>query len=138
MADESEARAAAQPLGRPLELDDLVEYFRGGAKPRSAFRVGVEQEKLAARPDGGVVPYEGASGIEALLGAIARRGFAPIVDRGHSIGLSRGGDRITVEPGGQVELSGAALPTAAACAVGLRAHVAEVREVGATLGMRFL
>ncbi|HVU49291.1 MAG TPA: glutamate-cysteine ligase family protein [Polyangia bacterium] len=134
MADERDVKAGA----RPPTIDELVGYFRAGAKPRTAFRVGVEQEKIAVRSDGGVVPYGGPDGIEALLDALGRRGFVAMMEAGHPIGLSRGGDRITVEPGGQVELSGAALPTAAECAAVVRAHVAEVREVGAALGIRFI
>jgi glutamate--cysteine ligase len=137
MADETDARAkgAGAPPAPPT-IDDIVAYFRAGAKPRSAFRVGVEQEKIAARRDGAPVPYEG--GIEALLGALEGRGYSAQREDGHTIALARGGDRITVEPGGQVELSGAALPTASECATVLRAHVAEVRELGAPLGLRFI
>jgi glutamate--cysteine ligase len=138
MADDKEARAQVSRARRPLGIDDLVTHFCAGAKPRSAFRVGVEQEKLAVRPDGDIVPYAGPNGVEALLHALERRGFVELAEGGHPIGLQRGGDRITVEPGGQVELSGAALPTAAECATALRAHVAEVREVGAALDMRFI
>ena len=123
---------------RPPTIEDLVGYFRAGVKPRTAFRVGVEQEKIAVRADGAVVPYEGPNGIEALLGALGARGFVALTEAGHPIGLSRGGDRITVEPGGQVELSGAALPTAAACAAVVRSHVAEVRDAAAPLGIRFI
>jgi glutamate--cysteine ligase len=137
MADETDARAkGAGASPAPPTIDDLVAYFRAGAKPRSAFRVGVEQEKIAARPDGAPVPYE--AGIEALLGALEGRGFSAQREDGHTIALARGGDRITVEPGGQVELSGAALPTATECATALRAHVAEVREIGTSLNIRFL
>jgi glutamate--cysteine ligase len=119
-------------------VDDLVEYFRGGAKPVSAFRVGVEQEKIAVRADGMPVPYEGRTGIAALLAGLAARDFSEYREDGHTIALSRDGDRITVEPGGQVELSGAALPTAAECATVLRAHVAEVRQIAARLGIRLI
>jgi glutamate--cysteine ligase len=134
MSDENEVKTGA----RSPTLDELVGYFRAGAKPRTAFRVGVEQEKIAVRADGAVVPYGGPNGIEALLDALGGRGFVAATEGGHPIGLARGGDRITVEPGGQVELSGAALPTAAECADVVRAHVAEVREVGAALGIRFV
>jgi glutamate--cysteine ligase len=138
MADDKDVEAGATRPARAPTLDELVRYFRIGAKPRTSFRIGVEQEKIAVRADGAIVPYEGPNGIEALLGALTTRGFVSVIDRGHSIGLARGGDRITVEPGGQVELSGAALPTATECAALLRAHVAEVREVGAALDMRFI
>jgi glutamate--cysteine ligase len=135
MSDQKDVEAAS---ARQPTIEDLVAYFHAGAKPRTAFRVGVEQEKIAVRADGAVVPYEGPDGIEALLAALTRRGYVRMEEHGHAIGLSRGGDRITVEPGGQVELSGAALPTAAECAAVLRAHVAEVREAGAALGIRFI
>jgi len=138
MADESDAPTGASGPGRAPTIDDLVGYFHGGDKPRSAFRVGVEQEKIAARADGTPVPYEVPDGIAALLAALESRGFSAQREGGHTIALARAGDRITVEPGGQIELSGAALPTAAESASVLRAHVAEVREVGAPLGMRFL
>jgi len=117
---------------------DLVAYFRGGAKPPSAFRVGVEQEKIAVYADGAPVPYEGPRGIEALLGRLEARGFAAHREDGHTISLERTGDRITVEPGGQVELSGAALMTATDSAAVVRTHVIEVQAIGATLGIRFI
>ncbi|HVR01058.1 MAG TPA: glutamate-cysteine ligase family protein [Polyangia bacterium] len=138
MADESDAPKGASRPARTPTVDELVGYFHGGDKPRSAFRVGVEQEKIAVRADGMPVPYEGPDGIAALLAALEARGFSAQREGRHTIALARGGDRITVEPGGQVELSGAALPTAAECAAILRAHVVEVREAGASLDMRFL
>jgi glutamate--cysteine ligase len=133
----STASGNPSPSGVP-SVGELVEYFRGGAKATSAFRVGVEQEKIAVRDDGLPVPYEGPAGIEALLGRLAAAGFSEHREDGHTISLERNGDRITVEPGGQVELSGAALPTATECATVLRAHVAEVRQLAAPLGIRFL
>src|SRR5262245_45517293 len=124
--------------GRAPSVDDLVAYFRGGAKPRAAFRVGVEQEKLAARSNGVPVPYEGANGIAAVLRALEARGFTAQREDGHTVALERMGDRITLEPGGQVELSGGALPTAAECAARVRAHVAEVQEVAGPMDIRLL
>jgi len=122
----------------PLSVRDLVAYFRSAAKPPVAFRVGVEQEKIPVLDDGGAVPYEGPRGISELLARLVGRGFEAQRDDGHIIALERGDDRITVEPGGQVELSGGAEPTAIGCADKLRAHVREVREVGAELGIRFI
>jgi glutamate--cysteine ligase len=66
------------------------------------------------------------------------RGFQATREDGHAIALSRGGDRITMEPGGQLELSGGALTTASECAVALDAHVREVAEVARPLGIRFV
>jgi glutamate--cysteine ligase len=124
--------------GRVPSTDELVEYFRGGAKPPSAFRVGVEQEKLAARASGAPVQYDEPNGIVALLAALEGRGFTATREDGHTISLERLGDRITLEPGGQVELSGAALPTASECAARLRAHVAELQAVARPMDIHFL
>jgi glutamate--cysteine ligase len=121
----------------PLSEDDLVEYFQAGAKPRAAFRVGIEQEKIAARTDGRPAPA-GPGGIAGVLDALERRGFRALREDGHVIMLERDGDRITLEPGGQLELSGAARETAGACRDALRAHVREVSEVARPLGIYFL
>jgi glutamate--cysteine ligase len=130
------------PEGGPSErvptTDDLVAYFRGGAKPPSAFRVGVEQEKLATRATGAPVPYDGPNGIAALLAVLEGRGFTAQREDGHTIALERAGDRITLEPGGQFELSGAALPTAAECAAVVRAHVRELQAIAAGMDIHFL
>jgi glutamate--cysteine ligase len=120
----------------PLSVDDLVAYFHGGAKPRAAFRIGVEQEKIGVYADGRPVPYEG--GIAALLTGLEGRGFVATREDGHIIALARGDDRITVEPGGQVELSGGALPTASGSRDLLAAHLHELQEVARPLGIRFL
>jgi glutamate--cysteine ligase len=100
--------------------------------------VGVEQEKIGVRPSGAPAPYEGEGSIVSILDGLEARGFAPTREDGHAIALERGGDRITLEPGGQLELSGAALPTAAACRDELVAHVREVTALGRPLGVRFL
>jgi len=125
-----------------LSEDDLVEYFRAGAKPRAEFRVGIEQEKLAVLADGRPAPYQsdadGGPGITTILDALEARGFSATREDGHVIALERRGERITLEPGGQLELSGAARATAAACRDALVAHVREVTELAAPLGMRFL
>jgi glutamate--cysteine ligase len=100
--------------------------------------VGVEQEKIAVLADGRPVPYEGPGGIAEILERMAARGFTPQREDGHVIALARDDDRITVEPGGQLELSGGAKSTAVAARDMLRAHVAEVQEIAATLGVTFI
>jgi glutamate--cysteine ligase len=122
----------------PLSPDVLVQYFRTAAKPPSAFRVGVEQEKIAVLADGRPVAYEGPAGIGEILERMAARGFEPQREDGHVIALARGDDRITVEPGGQLELSGGAKTTAVLARDMLRAHVAEVQELAAPLGVTFI
>jgi glutamate--cysteine ligase len=121
-----------------LSVDDLIGYFSGGAKPRAEFRVGIEQEKIGARADGAPVCYAGRDGIAEILARLERRGFAATREGSHIIALERGGERITIEPGGQLELSGAARPTAAQCRDALVAHVEEVTAVARPLGVHFL
>jgi glutamate--cysteine ligase len=128
-------RPSAAP---PLTVDDLVAYFQGGAKERSRFRIGIEQEKIAVTEDGQPVPYEGARGMSEILERFTHRGFTATREDGHVIALARGNDRITMEPGGQLELSGGALPTVAACATDLDAHVRDVAELARPLGIRFI
>lgn len=126
----------------PPSATELVNYFRSAAKPRAAWRIGIEQEKIGVLPDGGPVPYELSPGtpgtILQILELLVERGFSPQTEDGHIIALERGAERITVEPGGQVELSGAAQASASACRDALLAHVAELAAVARPLGVRFL
>lgn len=128
-------------LARPAEdVAQLVEYFREGETPRADWRVGTEHEKLGLyaksfRP----VPYEGENGIRALLSAIeTRHGWKPLSDAGLLVGLERDGRTITLEPGGQLELSGAPLATMHETAREFRDHIALVNEVSAELGIVWL
>ena len=122
----------------PLTVDALVAYFRSGAKDHGRFKIGIEQEKIGVRDDGRAVPYEGVGGLAELLGDLEGRGFRATREDGHVIALAREGDRITMEPGGQLELSGGALATASTCAAALDAHVREVAEAARPLGIRFI
>ena len=121
-----------------LSVDDLIGYFRAGAKPRSEFRIGIEQEKIGARADGTPVCYRGPDGIAAILSRLEAQGFAATREADQIIALERAGERITIEPGGQLEFSGLARPTAAACRDALVAHVREAKELARSLGIRWL
>jgi glutamate--cysteine ligase len=121
-----------------LSVDDLTGYFRAGAKPRAQFRVGLEQEKLGTRADGAPVGYRGPNGIADVLAGLQARSFTVTTEGTHIIGLERAGERVTIEPGGQVEFSGLARATAAACRDALVDHVREVIEVARPLGIHFL
>ena len=100
-----------QIAGGPIESrDDLVRYLAEGSKPPSEWRIGTEHEKFVYdlkthRP----IPYEGPSGIRALLEGMRRFGWEPIMEGEHIIGLTQDGASISLEPGGQFELSGGAL-----------------------------
>ena len=131
-------RSPGSSAAPPLTASDLVSYFQSGAKERSRFQIGIEQEKIAVREDGSPVPYDGAQGLSAVLEQFEARGFEATRDDGHIIALARKGDRITMEPGGQLELSGGVMPNAAACAEALDAHVREVADIARPLGIRFI
>jgi glutamate--cysteine ligase len=127
----------------PIETrDDLVAWFAAGEKPRQQFAVGTEHEKFAftlARHE--PVPYEGPRGIRALLtGMQLLLGWEPILEGANIIGLSdvTGGGAISLEPGGQFELSGAPVKTIHHTCSELMAHLAQLREVAEPLGIGFL
>src|SRR6185503_9232128 len=90
------------------------------------------------RQGGAPVSYQGADGIEEILSRLEARGYAAAREREHIVALERAGERITIEPGGQLEFSGLARPTAASCSEALIAHVREMQEVARPLGVRFL
>jgi glutamate--cysteine ligase len=127
----------------PIESrDELVAWIAAGEKPPDRFRVGTEHEKFAFMLDGHApVPYDGAHGIRALLeGMQLLLGWEPIMEGPNIIGLwdVTGGGAITLEPGGQFELSGAQVATVHRTCSELMAHLAQVREVAAPLGIGFL
>jgi len=121
-------------------IDELVNLFGASGKPPTAWRLGVEQEKVGVYADGGIVPFAGTRGIEEVLRRLCARGYQPGAqgDGGALLELSRDGERITLEPGGQLEHSGATLPTALASADALERHVREVQQVADDLGITFL
>src|SRR5271156_7215580 len=88
--------------------DDLIRYFHDGAKPRAHWRGGTEYEKVVVRTaDGTAIPYSGAGGGEEILRRMAADyGFKPGDEHGHILELDGPCSRITLEPGGQIELSG--------------------------------
>jgi glutamate--cysteine ligase len=120
---------------------ELIDWFAAGEKPRERFAIGTEHEKIPFyRDDRSPVPYGGERGIRALLeGLAAETGWEPILDLGNIIGLSaEEGGAISIEPGGQFELSGAALPDVHATAAELATHLAATKRVADPLGIGFL
>jgi len=121
---------------------DLIEALERGCKPRSQWRVGTEHEKHVfhrnpLRP----VSYDGASGIHALLdGVEAETGWHPFFDGDNPIGLRNLGPSggISLEPGGQFELSGAPMASLHDTALETAEHLAVSRKVGSQLGIHFL
>ncbi len=128
-----------EPIGG---RDELVAWIAKGVKPVSAFRLGTEHEKVPFYTDGlAPVPYEGPRGIRKLLeGMEGLLGWEPIMEGDHPIGLAdvTGGGAISLEPGGQFELSGAPVSTLHETQTETVAHLMQVNEVARPMGMRFL
>src|SRR5882672_10903340 len=122
--------------------DELVAWLEAGVKPPSEFRIGTEHEKTPFTLSGHrPVPYEGARGIGAVLeGMQLLLGWEPIMECGNIIGLFDvpGGGAISLEPGGQFELSGAPVETVHQTAAELMAHRTQVKEVARPLGIGFV
>ncbi|MBT3070599.1 glutamate--cysteine ligase [Rhodomicrobium sp. Az07] len=124
--------------------DDLVAEISKGEKPKSEWRIGSEHEKIpfyrdTLRP----VPYEGDLGISALLHGLAERfGWQPVYDLDKVIALEapadHAGGSITLEPGGQFELSGAPLKTLFETSEEVGRHLEQVQEIADPLGISFL
>src|SRR3954465_15497749 len=114
----------------------LVEYLASGSKPPAAWRVGTEHEKFVfRRSDLRRVPYEGEDGIKALLQGMTRFGWEPIPEEGNPIALTQGAANVTLEPGGQLELSGAAVETIHQTCAEVTQHLRQVKEVTEELGL---
>jgi len=115
----------------------LAEWFAAGSKPRTAWRIGTEHEKFGfRRADLAPPPYE-PGGIRAMLEGIAAKGWEPILDSGNPIGLKRGDASVSLEPGGQFELSGAPVSDLHETRMELADHLREVHEVAGPLGLGF-
>lgn len=90
-----------------ISPDDLRHYFLAFAKPESQHMVGLEWELFAVDPESGrALAYSGTRGVEAVLMLLAEHfGYQPLREKGRVIGLSKGGNYVALEPGGQLELS---------------------------------
>ena len=115
----------------------LAAWFAAGSKPRGTWRIGTEHEKFGFRRDGLAAPPYEPGGIRAMLEGIAAKGWEPILDSGKPIGLKRGGASVSLEPGGQFELSGAPMADLHETQVELAAHLRDVHEVAGPLGLGF-
>ncbi len=126
--------ADATPI---TSLGQLADYIAEGCKPAPLFRIGTEHEKFGFRlTDLAPPPYE-PGGIGALLESIAATHGAPIEDDGCIIGVKQGKASISLEPAGQLELSGAPLASLHETQAELDAHLVEVRRVAEPLGLGF-
>jgi glutamate--cysteine ligase len=119
---------------------ELVERLAGGGKPASDWRIGTEHEKFGftkgtLRP----LPYEGSASIRGLLEGISQRfDWEPIREGEFIIGLKKDGASVSLEPGGQFELSGAPVEDIHQTAYEIASHLRETRAVASDMGADFL
>ena len=130
-----------QSGGGPIEHpDQLTEYLSSGCKPKDDWRIGTEHEKFGfckdtLRP----LPYEGERSILAVLEGLRDRfGWHPVMEGDHLIGLTLNGANVSLEPGGQLELSGAPLETIHQTCDEVNAHLHEVKSIADEVGVRFI
>jgi glutamate--cysteine ligase len=130
-----------QSGGGPIEsFDQLAAYMEAGCKPKASWKIGAEHEKFGWLTDTRQpLPYAGPRSISALFDGLAGRfGWQPVREGANVIGLTRGGANISLEPGGQFELSGAPLASTLEVAAELQTHLDEVRSIAEPMGVRFM
>ena len=130
-----------QSGGGPIESrDQLAAYLEAGCKPPEDWRIGTEHEKFGYRTaDHLPLPYAGDCSIEAMLAGL-RDGFgwAPVEEAGKLIGLEKDGANVSLEPGGQLELSGAPLRTLHETCDEVNEHLREVKALADPMGAGFI
>lgn len=126
-----------------VSVRQLADYIAAGCKPLAEHRIGTEHEKFGFRrpasAEGSAFaapPYE-PDGIRAMLLGIAERGWTRIEENGMPIGLKQGGASVSLEPGGQLELSGAPLDNLHEVEAELLQHYEDVRAAASPLGLGF-
>ena len=120
--------------------DQLVHYLSGGCKPKSEWKVGTEHEKFGffkntLKP----IPYDGTGSVKSvLIGLQDRYGWEPIFEAGNIIGLTMDGANVSLEPGGQLELSGAPLESIHETCDEVNTHLNQVKNIADELGIGFI
>ena len=114
----------------------LVEYLIDGGTPRKDWRIGTEHEKFGFRLDDvRPLPYDGPDGIGAMLDGMQRFGWQPVYEGENVIALTMEGQSVSLEPGGQFELSGAPLANLHQTCSEVHTHPAQVKHVADDLGV---
>ncbi|WP_170474739.1 glutamate--cysteine ligase [Ruegeria arenilitoris] len=130
-----------QSGGGPIERhEQLAEYLEAGCKPKVDWRIGTEHEKFGYCKDTlKPLPYEGERSILAVLqGLRDLHGWAPVEEGGKLIGLEKDGANVSLEPGGQLELSGAPLETIHETCDEVNAHLRDVKDIADKIGVGFI
>ena len=131
-----ETPSSAPAVGHVREL---VEWLEAGCKPPAGWRIGTEHEKfvyVAGRCER--APYDGPAGIRAVLDQLATGEWERVEETGRVVGLRKARQSVTLEPGGQLELSGAPLATLHETCDEINDHLYELRAIGDALGLFFV
>ncbi len=132
-----DARTRQSPEVRGIE--DLAAWFRRHERPREGWKVGLEHEKVVLRAGTlEPVPYEGEGGIAAVLRAFTRFGYEPFEEEGRIIASQKSGLTVSIEPGGQLELSGRPFADVHVVAAELDRHIEKCHAIAVELGVEFL
>ncbi|WP_299352558.1 glutamate--cysteine ligase [uncultured Shimia sp.] len=130
-----------QSGGGPIEHhSQLAEYLESGCKPRDEWRIGTEHEKFGYCKDTlKPLPYEGERSILAVLkGLRDGHGWSPLEEGGKLIGLEKDGANVSLEPGGQLELSGAPLENIHQTCDEVNQHLSDVKDIADKIGVGFI
>ncbi|MXO71315.1 glutamate--cysteine ligase [Alteraurantiacibacter buctensis] len=133
-------RKASDGEERPIaSREELVLPMQAGEKPRERWKIGTEHEKLVFRhADHRAPSYDEPGGIRDILLAMQRFGWEPVEEGGKVIAMSGADGTISLEPAGQLELSGAPLGNLHQTCAETGRHLKQCREVGDELGVGFL
>ncbi|MFT7593290.1 MAG: glutamate--cysteine ligase [Paracoccaceae bacterium] len=130
-----------QSGGGPIEHhDQLAEYMAKGCKPKEDWRIGTEHEKFGYCKDTHKpLPFAGERSILAVLqGLRDQHGWSPVTEGGNLIGLEKDGANVSLEPGGQLELSGAPLDSIHETCDEVNAHLKDVKDIADRIGVGFI
>ncbi|SEP80156.1 glutamate--cysteine ligase [Thalassovita taeanensis] len=130
-----------QSGGGPIEdRSQLAEYLSSGCKPKENWRIGTEHEKFGYCKDTlKPIPYAGERSVLAVLeGLRDGHGWNPVEEAGKLIGLEKDGANVSLEPGGQLELSGAPLETIHETCDEVNAHLRDVKDIADKVGVGFI
>lgn len=130
-----------QSGGGPIERhEQLAEFLAKGCKPKENWRIGTEHEKFGYCRDSHLpLPYEGDRSILAVLSGLRDRyGWGEVREAGKLIGLVKDGANVSLEPGGQLELSGAPLETIHQTCDEVNHHLEEVKTIADEIGVGFI
>ncbi|HEY8352696.1 MAG TPA: glutamate-cysteine ligase family protein, partial [Sphingomonadales bacterium] len=124
----------------PIESkDELVAYLEAGCKPRDQWRIGTEHEKFGFIVGSHApLPYDGPQSIRAMFKGLERFGWVPVFEGENPIAMEFDGQSISLEPGGQFELSGAPLLSLHETCHEVQTHLDQVKTVASELGIGFL